>query len=122
MNRRLAACSLLVVFLACSCAAPVYASARSLAAAAAGDARRELDTAGFATVSRRVVPGGRRKPPINNRRLLGTRTTWLSPPLPNKTRATAMPAPPTADHLIDTPSYQPAFAVYLPFVSCHAIA
>ncbi|CAN6202316.1 unnamed protein product [Urochloa humidicola] len=94
MNRKLVACSLVVVFLACSCAAPVRASARSLAAAAAGEATSVLATDGFATASRGMDPGSSRKPPIHNRRLLGTRTTWPSPPLPNKTRSTAMPAPP----------------------------
>ncbi|CAL5046389.1 unnamed protein product [Urochloa decumbens] len=96
MNGKLVACSLVVVFLACSCAAPVCASARPLVAAAAagvGSPRRELAAAaaGLATVSHRMDHPGSRRP---HRRLLGTRTTWLSPPLPNKTRSTAMPAPP----------------------------
>ncbi|CAL5044220.1 unnamed protein product [Urochloa decumbens] len=98
MNRKLVACSLVVVFLACSCAAPVCASARPLAAAAAGVGLPRMvlaaSAAGLATVSSGMDPGSRRPAPINNRRLLGTRTTWLSPPLPNKTRSTAMPAPP----------------------------
>ncbi|KAL6606083.1 hypothetical protein ACP70R_041736 [Stipagrostis hirtigluma subsp. patula] len=88
MRRRVLAWLLVaVVFLVCS--------SRCLAA---GDEARKLTAAaaagGVGTTAGRGAVGGKKPVWNRNRRSLGTRATFPSPPQSNKMRAAAVPAPP----------------------------